>query len=362
MNAIVYPYCKAAAPFISGIKENFNVDELYVCAPPVLAPEGSDAGFIDNTFTRNISVINEWKEYIDSCQLLIVPYVEEDIVLNEQVEEIILYAIENGIDVIDLFNAYNCEYEEKASGKVEYRSRDYYDNLNQGRGLQTDRPYMIKQPTIYVGKSNSPIVNEYAVEEIAKSVNEKGYVATEIYANPNAVLCGKICIPMNIVTGLQKGDYTYVVSLKEFVDNLSMNGEHDVFIIQCIGGATKYSNIIPDVYGIPTYLMSMAVMPDCFVMCTPALEMYDDNFVDYFSKEFYKKYNFGVDAIITTNVFLDTITTVVLKKLTTLFVDSEYSLSLVSKLKDNGNKLVYSQFDKKDMDLLAEKLINKLSE
>lgn len=77
-----------------------------------------------------------------------------------------------------------------------------------------------------------------------------------------------------------------------------------VFIVEAPDAIMKYNNIAPNGFGLQTYILSQALMPDLLVCCTPA-DLFDGSFLEALSHDFEVRYGCPIAAAHVSNALID---------------------------------------------------------
>lgn len=120
------------------------------------------------------------------------------------------------------------------------------------------------------------------------------------------------CSSLEIIERINK--YAYVLQQK-FAP--------DVIIVHAFDGMLRYSNIVPNGYGIKTYMACQAIVPDyCF--CSVPLDMSSPKMIKTLSDDFAYRYGTQITGVHVSNMIIDSMQAFQDRKLTFSYVDMKF--------------------------------------
>jgi len=95
-----------------------------------------------------------------------------------------------------------------------------------------------------------------------------------------------------------------ILRLNQLARDIIQVERPDMLIVEAPDPVMKYSNNIPNGFGIRTYMASLALMPDQFICCVP-YGLAVEKFITSVSRGIMDKYGFPISAVHASNIIVD---------------------------------------------------------
>jgi len=306
----LYPFSKHSLPLLllfESFVPGYEIKEIV--SPKGQGGLGQDAGYFDNRYKSGIVVGDDFRKAIDKTEALIIPEGSMNDYLHSQSLSAIVYALEKGKQVFCFLcvPAETKDYLHHISLKNN-SSITFYDNNDElclRVDLQSDKRIMDPLvPVILIGG----LLEENNVFEIfAKTLatlRKKGYVVT---AFSNSAYCSLIqAHSLRRVFSsrdlCEKEKIDYIAAL---INMIEKEERPDLILIQAPDAIIRYSDTVPNGYGILTYMLSQAIPIDSCVCCFQSYSGNIEKLAQSISSDTMARLGFSVDFVHLSNTIID---------------------------------------------------------
>ncbi|CAK7058087.1 hypothetical protein [Tissierella sp.] len=356
--AAIYPFYPRLLPYIkhyNKLQDRYEITEVY-------APQGLGLKDKDLSFACNHPSIGKKGNLIDNINksdadiLVLVDDIEDDFD-NEDFFDIANIALQKGMKV-----NYYAKSIFAVRNEMRRLSEDYKDNmkiiieehknneLGQTKGsLQT--------PVILVGGMlDEPDVLEVLLQAYLNLV-ELGLKVSVFTKTPFSLGTNFHSINALFSNGLD--EKTTISYLKETLKEVEHIEQPDIILIETPDPIMEYNEFAHNGYGIRTYMLSLAVIPDSMINVIP-VELCVAEYVEMVSKFVEEKYNTKLDGVHASNSIIDSLDVVQSQELSWVHIPTE---EVNKRLEPNhrGYKIPIINVLKDDIRMITNNIINRLS-
>lgn len=298
-NAIVFPYSESFYPVVKSKKLHYET--LVLVSPKAWLQQNRryiEPGWkLTTDFTSNIGQANVL--IVADCQNRNIIY---NVVLNK-IKEFI--APQRSVICCMPLDRNDMEQIESLMQQVgtsfTYLCRDKYSVTK-----ELGKDYRISEPEAVVVSFGNLLTEQEssrAVEAVSCQMRKRGYRTTTITSNNNLCLIGYIKFPDSIFqNNLSDDDKVFVFN--QFIKEIDYSEKPDIILLQLPTGVIKYSNSLPNGFGIISYLVSQAVSSDYFILCSP-VGLGNAQFYEKMTDGFYGRFGFNINTVVVQDVQLD---------------------------------------------------------
>lgn len=97
----------------------------------------------------------------------------------------------------------------------------------------------------------------------------------------------------------------------------------ELLIVEAPDNVMKYSDIAPNEFGIRTYMVSLALNPQCFICCIP-FNFISQGFIEAINQDIKNKYGFSISAVNVSNIWMDYLAIIQEQSVSYVHTDLEY--------------------------------------
>ncbi len=318
-NAIIYPYNATLLPMIRHLEEFQNEYQIsQVVSFPGSGLTGKDAGYVCNQPHVGVEV----KDSLDmqtswSTLLLDGTYLKKEGVGSELIED----AVHNHKEILcfesDELNipAWRKELYRRFSLSV-VKGEVGEDEIEEV-GVVHENPI----PVILVGGLVEQADSLELVCLLTTILRQKGLKVEVITDKPMYRLLG-----FHDVSTLFSGRYSsleIIERINKYTYVLQQKFAPDVIVVHAFDGMLRYSNIVPNGYGIKTYMACQAIPPDYCFCCVP-FEMSSPKMIKTLSDDFAYRYGTQITGVHVSNMIIDSMQAIQDRKLTFSYVDMKF--------------------------------------
>lgn len=317
--AALYPFSPEHLPVVKYFEQLQNEYKLTkLISPSGLGLTAKDAGFSCNHPNTGLLVSENLELEKDEWDVLIATRSIHVEIENEtkQFEFMIKNTLEAEKTVL---------YFDKSMGNI---SADITDSLKRHWGklsIYADDEYSynskidfgkyheIDTPVILVGGLVAESDSFDVLSHLAARFRADGLHTTVLTRSPVGKLFGFHNMG-HIFDSLKYTEAEKIAKMNHFIKDLEFSEIPDIILIEAPDAVLRYSNIVPNGFGIQTYMLSEAVPPDYFVCCVPLSLAYEALLSDI-SKGFEKRLGIPITAIHISNLFIDSVEMIQTRKL-----------------------------------------------
>ena len=366
MTAIIYPFNDTLIPIIPHLAlPDFGESMLKVIDANRKYLHGKDIGYIKNQPDTQICISDNLVDELKLCDVLI--YMDEN---HEAIsDDIAIVDMQKAIrlqkKVICLRNLPGDKVKELSELAATIETEFHYlcnDVQNQERFVNYEIPFELYSPSasiIMVGETLEGLEGEHICLSVADEMEAMGYHCVTVLESKYTQVLNAIPYPSFLRAG-KSIESEKVYYLNNFLRKIDEIENPDVIILHLPDPMMKYNQMFCNGFGIIPYLVSQAILPDCFILCTQ-FEDVEAKFFDSLSANFENRFGYGIDFIHMSNMMFDiAISRATGKKKVSYYPQSKLDLLLCERFKDscipifNGmNKEQCVRLVKAVMDMLA---------
>lgn len=353
-NITIYPYHAGLLPIVRNfdiLQEEYKISQLI--AFPGSGFTGKDAGYACNQLPLNIMVSDSldmqlpWSVLLLDGEQLKSPEKTKEILTEASAQRKKIFSFEHGTMGVpqwrkELYHKFSVE--------------EYQDTISLDEVKKVDSIHEIHTSVILVGG----LVEQADTLEIACTVTrllrERGLKVETITGNPFGRLFGFHDLsplfeighsPSVIIENINK--YSYLIQHKLVPD---------VIIICAPDGMVPYNSIVPNGYGIKTYMVCQGVCPDYCFCCVP-LDLGVTEMIKIINEDFKGRYGVGISGVHISNLVIDSMQAIQDKKLSFSYAKMDKVKKQLAKVKKFSEIPVFNGVCNSD---LLEKILDKMLE
>ncbi len=310
----IYPYCQelfSIVKYFDELQREYKLVSLI--SPEGYGLKGKDASFVNNYPNINIKVHSDVDEDMDKWEiLLVVEVMQENLEVYNQKLELISKVLENNKKVFYFpKNIYDIKEEITI---FEQKHRDNFLILGKEVEKEIINLEDVKNQTFDKNKITAPIFFIGGLLE-QTDVTEIVFKIISYMIMKGKKILGYINSPMYSFLGLESIKPIFdnkAFSEKEKIDVLQYviskrdsTNYPDFIIIEAPDPIMQYNTMIPNGYGIYTYMLTRVVDIDYFIACIP-YKFLEKKFIDLIRKDWYIRLGCDIDIIHASNIVIDT--------------------------------------------------------
>lgn len=193
---------------------------------------------------------------------------------------------------------------------------------------------------------------------LGEKLRREGYRVSGVLSAPEGALWGFHAYPRGFL-GVKEGAAAETLYLSHYMQYLIQEENPDVFLVQIPGGALKYSERIPNDFGICAYLLSQFCQPDFYILSMPVSNGYEA-LLERSLQHLQNVCGFTVDAVHLTNRMVEEDYLYNTGKLEFLHHSQELTDRQFRELKDSAPRPMYRLTSEEAFDRLYRQLVDKL--
>lgn len=321
----LYPFSLELLPaikFFNVLQNKFILKK--VIAPSGYALTGKDVGVIANHPKVGITVTDEIDEKSSEWSMLIV--VKNDSIsktLRNQEAEKINKVLASNKEVLYITDTYDEVYDE-----ILELTKIYGEKI---KILVSDNNCVVENPLFLSEEISTPVILVGGLFKQA-DVSEVVYKLSAYLKKENIVTATYVNNPIGTIFGfhsiypiLKQNEFSEEkkISLMHLIfQKIEQEKKPDIIIVEAPDAIMKYSENIPNGYGILTYMLKQSVNYDYLICCIP-FELIDGKYLEVVSKGLEESLGRKIDAVHASNVILDVTETIEKKEISLVHVSTE---------------------------------------
>jgi peptide maturation system protein (TIGR04066 family) len=336
-NAIIYPYNATLLPMIRHMGEFQNE---YQISQVVSFPGGGltrkDAGYVCNQPHVGVEV----KDSVDmqtswSTLLLDGTYLNREGIGSELIED----AVYNQKEILcfesDELNITSWRKELYQRFSLSVIKEEIGEDEIEEVGVVHENPISV----ILVGGLVEQADSLELVCLLTTILRQKGLKVEVITDKPMYRLLG-----FHDVSTLFSGRYSsleIIERINKYTYVLQQKFAPDVIVVHAFDGMLRYSNIVPNGYGIKTYMACQAIPTDYCFCCVP-LDMSSPEMIKTLSDDFAYRYGTQITGVHVSNMIIDSMRAMQDRKLSVSYVDMKFMCDYMMKHVKEGDIPVFN--------------------
>lgn len=312
----IYPFCLELLPVVKA----FNTIQDKYILKRIIAPlgyglSGKDAGFIANQNDTGFIISDTLDEDSKDWEILLVTETEN---IEKSLESEMISYIQRTLQVNKKVVYYVNDYK-NINNEIKILRQKYKPNFEIIDVLpEIDKKYevtvsdMIQTPVVLIGGLIGKNDTGEVTLKLYEYLKNQGKNVMVFFNNP----IGKI-FEFESIYSVFKRNILEVEKIKmthRIIQNYELKKHPDIILIEAPDTIMRYSNMIPNGYGIWTYMLSLSVSFDYFICCIP-FESVNKQFIKYINDDIKNILGCSIDVVHAVNVILDGITTSESKKI-----------------------------------------------
>lgn len=364
--AAFFPVSADTLPIVKYLDEN---SEQYYITTLLTIPgsglSGKDAGYADNRSFVGKVIYSNLQETKDMWKILLVAN-HSDRFGNGDIYSLTVHAIKTALI---LFKTVICAARLKPDDLNEFvLVNDHNDcqfiylpgHENLPLSLDKGRLYCPIAPILFVGGLLDEANTLEAFLSISGRLQSANFNVVPISANANCGLAGITTFSqLTYPEGIDEVQKVY--TLNNLVKKIEEDKHPDLFIIHLAGVMMEYNEIIPNGFGLFSYIISKALTPDFFICCIPC-ELANSKFISTVSEGIVSRFGFSIDYVHISNAIVDGAMIFGQEALTVVYTTQEDMNNRVTQLRSSSEIPVFNLLNHRDLDLLCEDINKQLKE
>ena len=354
----IYPFYPRLLPYIKSyekLQDKYEITEVYV-------PNGLGLNDRDLSYVCNHPPIGVKGNLIENIQksnanvLALIDDLGEDFD-NNDFDDIANLALQYDIDV-----KYYAKSLDSISNRMWELSKEHKDNMKiiieehkHNELGETKSP--LQTPVILVGGLiDEPDVLEVLLQ-VYLNLSELGLKASVFTKTPFSL--GTNFHSINTLFNTKSDEKTKISDLKQTIKEIEHLEQPDILLIEAPDPIMEYNEFAHNGYGIRTYMLSLAVIPDSMVCIIPT-ELCINEYVEMVRNFVEEKYSTYLDGVHASNTVIDSLDVVQSQKLSWVHIPlEEVDKNLHYNLKQS--KIPIINVTKAGTSLITNNIINRLS-
>ena len=261
--AVLFPYVTPQTfPFVKYFNALSEELELYqVVSPQGVLPAGKDAAYLNNREAIGVSVANEVD--CEGADVLLVPELPENYPCLEETLQVMEQFLASGKEV-------RC-YHPLAGEQLERLQKAGYTEAvppavtKPEIDIRVRRVFTPEVPVIFVGGLSGEYDQQEVLLRLSVQFRERGrriavFAGTDMLAMLQCHSYSPI-LRSNVDNGLK------VLALNELLRKVCKEEHPELILMELPGGVIRFNDVLNGGFGVDTFLLSQAVLPDCFIAC-----------------------------------------------------------------------------------------------
>lgn len=355
----LYPFCLELLPVV----KSFNTIQDKYILKKIISPlgyglSGKDAGFIANQSDTGFIISDTLDEGSKDWEILLVTETEN---IEKSLENEMISYIQRTLQVNKKVVYYVNDYK-NINKKIKILHEKYEENFEIINVFpKIDRKYevtvsdMIQTPVVLVGGLIGKNDTGEVTLKLYEYLRNQGKNVMVFFNNPIGKIFG-----FESISSIFRQNVLEVEKIEKvhrIIQNCELKKHPDVIIIEAPDAIMRYSDMIPNGYGIWTYMLSLSVSFDYFVCCIP-FESVNKQFIEYINDDIKNILGCSIDVVHAINVVLDGITTSESKKISIVHDKMEKVQDCIDKWRNetmcvtnvilDGSERLYRMLEKKE--------------
>lgn len=351
MNCLIYPFlkeCKYFFEYLQEQKKEYNI--LHLVCPRACANKIGAEYNIENDFDIALKDVDT----VIISDIAKIPWIYQDTVNKIQ------KCLEDGYKVIcctrleeaDLAKCQNINNNENFIyyGIIPFTDNSSLSFLNSINGI-----------VVGIGMLSSGLDCDTTFFKLLSLFKEKGYTVAGICGRYDSRLInGCYPFPSNIFES-NISNQEKIFKLNDYVNSIQMKHSADIIIICYPQGMLKFSDEIPDGFGVDSFMISQAVSVDYFILNKSLSFFNEDEFIGL-NNTFRERFGFEINAIGIDNKIINFSDSKELEKIIYNKADNDEIDEEVKKCQLMNNRIVYYRVnDESSYEKIVSDCIDDLS-
>ncbi|SHI22949.1 peptide maturation system protein, TIGR04066 family [Sporobacter termitidis DSM 10068] len=353
---IVYPCSREFLPVLSAIIEYSDTYEVIsVVTPKAWLEEGADAGTLDRRGPIGISVTNDFYAKLQECDTVVIPDSENAGLLADDIAQKMNDTLDHQKNIICCIPL-DPAMAERLQKRADKQNTYFLYCRSETTGFSfSNRLYKPYTPVVCVGDMLTGLNAFDILVNLHEQMKQNGFRPLSISANVNSGILGHHFLP----DFLQKpglSEERKIFGFSHYIERLEEEYRPDILLVQIPQGMLKYSNRIPNGFGIRAFLMAQALFPDYFILCIP-FEDYKGDCFGPLSDNFKHRFGYTIDAVALSNARINYSASNLQRRIELNYVNQEEVKKKAEELKRDSEVPVFCFSEKEAM---AEALLRTL--
>lgn len=360
---MVYPYNLEISPIArhKDLLENHQIVSLV--SPEGWGMTGKDASLADNGENLGMTIRSDFEECLDLCDTVLFCQSVHIWDYETNIRPKILKAIQLKKDIIITIPLEKEEVEyisqQALSNNLNF---EYFGHINSQTDNciedKKDRIYDIDTPVIFVMGMGCR-TNKFEIQlSLKENLQKMGYSVSQIGSRGYCELFGFHSFP-DFMYSDKISETNKILLFNHFVKNIEKTENPDLIIIGIPSGIMPINNIITNNFGIFSYQVSQAVVPDLAVFGCYCGEYYKEYFPEIKNLIKYK-FNSNIECFCIANAIIDVTESEYDHKAVHISVPSEYVDKKVQAYKSYGEK-IFNVLNPRDSKKMTEHIVDVLA-
>lgn len=317
----IYPFNPRLLPYIKyydKLQEEYEISEVY--SPRGLGLTNKHLSLVCNHHPMGIkgSLVENIKES-DADILALIDDLGDDLD-NEDFPDIANIALQNGLKV-----NYYAKGIDDVSSEMRKLTEDYKDNIKiiiekHKENKLGEKKGSLQAPVILVGG----LIDEPNILEVLLQVYlnliELGLKVSVFTKTPFSL--GTNFHSINTLFNSQSDEKTKISNLKKTIKEIEHLEQPDIILIEAPDPIMEYNEYTPNGYGIRTYMLSLAIIPDSMICVIPT-ELCINDYIEMINSFVKEKYNTNLDGVHASNAVIDSLDVIQSQKLSWIHIPLE---------------------------------------
>lgn len=354
----IYPFYPRLLPYIKNyekLQDEYKITEIY-------APQGLGLTDRDLSFACNHPQIGLKGSLIQKIQesnasiLALVDDIEEHFD-NTNFPDIANIALQNGMTV-----NYYAKSTDSVSNKMWQLSEDNKDNVKIIIEKHMSNKFgeiksSLQTPVILIGG----LIDEPDVLEVLLQVYlnlcELGLKVSVFTKTPFSL--GTNFHSINTLLNNNVDEKTKISKLRETIKEIEHLEQPDIMLIEAPDPIIEYNDYAHNGYGIRTYMLSLATIPDSMICVIPT-ELCINEYIEMVSNFVKEKYNTSLDGVHASNAVIDSLDVIQFQELSWIHIPLE-EVDKNLRYSQKQSKIPIINALKDGTRMITENIINRLS-
>lgn len=357
---LVYPFDN---DFLAVIKHTEFISEYEITklvSPNGWGLVGKDAGSTGKWKETGIKVEGNFKEALGACDAVLFINSHLKLDFEKIVYPKMLEAVKEKKNILcdlKVDDKLKKELAELALNKGV--SCDFLSDSEVWSSPEKSEIYNINKPVIFV-LGVSERTNKFEIQlALRKRLIEEGYKVSQVGTKKYCELLGFHSIP-SFMYGNSLSESEKITLFNHYIKKMEKEEESDVIIIGLPGGTMKFNNKYTCNYGITSYEISQAVIPDATI-CSVLYEEYKPTYFENVCKSLQYKLGFKVDCFNLSNYQFDWLRSESTMQMCYTLLDSTAIVQKIENLSGMETP-VYNILEEDNVDKMCKFILDKLSD
>lgn len=315
-NITIYPYHTGLLPIVRNfevLQEKYKISQL--AAFPGSGLTEKDAGYVCNQPSLNITVSDSldmklpWSVLLLDGEQLKSPEKTEEVLAEASAQRKKIFSFEYGTMRVPQWRK---ELYQKFS------VQEYQDTISLKEIEEEDSIHEINTPVILVGGLVEQADTLETACTVTRLLRERGLKVEVITGNPFGRLFGFHDLSPLFDEGYFLG--RTVENINKYIYTIQKKTMPDVIVLCAPDSMIQYNSIVPNGYGIKTYMVCQAVCPDYCFCCVPK-DLGEAGMIDALSEDFKGRYGVEISGVHISNLIIDSMQIIQDRMLSFSYVD-----------------------------------------